>query len=442
MAGTAREEAERLVATVLAIAAQSGLGGAPHSRSDDDTLSGTAHRIVDGLGTLGHTITGWVAGDRPPGDSAPAGGSTASGRPSGARWASMDGWATGSAECCVCPICRAIAGLRDPSPENAERLATGAGDFAAGVAGLMRGLSALRSEPRPARRSRPAPPAAPDSAWSAATRGDAATHGDSAAHAGTAVHGDSAPHAGTAAHGDSAPHRGAAAHDGAAAHGGAPRYGGAPVPDDLAAAPDDAGDADGSPWSAATRESYREARAAEQAARAARHTARLAEQEARRAERLAAEEARRAQRLAEAAARADQPASDAGTGPPRADVRGTGAPWTDVRGTGAPRTGRDVWAEATAGDAVATPGPGGGTVPGSGAGAGAEGIRPRTPASASGPRTHDVVEFDQAREPGAVAAPESGMAGTDNMDHDVADPAAGASGDAEPGAGDAPGGGV
>lgn len=48
---------------------------------------------------------------------------------------------TGSAECCVCPMCRVIAAMREPNPEFAERVATGAGDFAAGVASLLRSLS-------------------------------------------------------------------------------------------------------------------------------------------------------------------------------------------------------------------------------------------------------------------------------------------------------------
>ena len=50
--------------------------------------------------------------------------------------------ATGSAECCVCPICRTIAAIRDPDPGFTERLATGAGDLAAGVASLLRSFSA------------------------------------------------------------------------------------------------------------------------------------------------------------------------------------------------------------------------------------------------------------------------------------------------------------
>jgi hypothetical protein len=48
------------------------------------------------------------------------------------------GFATGSAECCVCPVCKAIAAARDPDPQFAERLATGAGDLAAGVASVLR----------------------------------------------------------------------------------------------------------------------------------------------------------------------------------------------------------------------------------------------------------------------------------------------------------------
>jgi hypothetical protein len=112
MAGSARDEAERLVATVLAMAARSGLGGNAHGA-----------------------------------------------------------WATGSAECCVCPVCRVIASLRDPHPVTAERLASGAGDFATGVASLLRAVSAMAGNARPASPERPpAPPPNPDTMWSAATR--------------------------------------------------------------------------------------------------------------------------------------------------------------------------------------------------------------------------------------------------------------------------------
>src|SRR5690606_36169348 len=50
--------------------------------------------------------------------------------------------ATGSAECCICPVCRAIAAVRDPSSDLADRRAAGVGDIATGVAGLLRVLSA------------------------------------------------------------------------------------------------------------------------------------------------------------------------------------------------------------------------------------------------------------------------------------------------------------
>jgi hypothetical protein len=48
------------------------------------------------------------------------------------------GFATGSAECCVCPLCKAIALARDPDPDFAEKLSTGVGDLATGVASVLR----------------------------------------------------------------------------------------------------------------------------------------------------------------------------------------------------------------------------------------------------------------------------------------------------------------
>ncbi|MBM0232068.1 hypothetical protein JNW91_09450, partial [Micromonospora sp. STR1_7] len=106
--GSARQEAERLVATLLAGARLASAGSA-----------GGAYGSLGGLlsGVLGH-----------------------SGTPDG-RSGGTGGFATGSAECCACPVCRGIAALRDPSPEFAERLATGAGDLAAGVASLLRAFS-------------------------------------------------------------------------------------------------------------------------------------------------------------------------------------------------------------------------------------------------------------------------------------------------------------
>jgi hypothetical protein len=52
------------------------------------------------------------------------------------------GLATGSAECCVCPVCRAIAAMRDPNGDLAERLTSGVGDLATTVASILRTLAA------------------------------------------------------------------------------------------------------------------------------------------------------------------------------------------------------------------------------------------------------------------------------------------------------------
>ncbi|MGK5442992.1 hypothetical protein ACSNN7_14420 [Micromonospora sp. URMC 105] len=127
--GSAREEAERLVATLLATArlADAGPGGGPW---------GPLGGILSGV--LGHS--GGAA--RPGGDGRGAG-----------------GFATGSPECCVCPVCRGIAALRDPSPEFAERLATGAGDLAAGIASLMRAFAPAEGGEAPDRTAGPAGPA-------------------------------------------------------------------------------------------------------------------------------------------------------------------------------------------------------------------------------------------------------------------------------------------
>jgi len=86
--GSVREEAERLVASVLAAASVAARGlGQPHDRTGPGGLS------------------------------------------------------TGDDECCVCPLCKVIAAVRDPSPYLAERLATGAGDLAAGVASMLRNFT-------------------------------------------------------------------------------------------------------------------------------------------------------------------------------------------------------------------------------------------------------------------------------------------------------------
>jgi hypothetical protein len=71
--------------------------------------------------------------------------------------------ATGADECCVCPICRTIAAMRDPDPDFTERLATGAGDLAAGVASLLRSFSAPAG-PRPWQTPEQSPPPAEETA--------------------------------------------------------------------------------------------------------------------------------------------------------------------------------------------------------------------------------------------------------------------------------------
>ncbi|MEV4714326.1 hypothetical protein [Micromonospora sp. NPDC049374] len=116
--GTAREEAERLVATLLAT-----------------VRLAAANPAAVPLGPLGGIVTGVLGHNEAPG--------AASGGTGG-------GFATGAAECCVCPVCRGIAALRDPSPEFAERLATGAGDLAAGLASFLRAFAPAESPGEPA----------------------------------------------------------------------------------------------------------------------------------------------------------------------------------------------------------------------------------------------------------------------------------------------------
>ncbi|GLY20679.1 hypothetical protein [Micromonospora sp. NBRC 101691] len=139
--GSAREEAERLVATVLATARLAAAG----------TPTGS-------WGPLGGMLAGVLGHNGPFGAGGVPGGSTGTGAP--------HGFATGAVECDVCPICRAMRALRDPSPEFAERLATGAGDLAAGVASLLRAFA-----PEPTATTAPGPaPANDDQVWREATR--------------------------------------------------------------------------------------------------------------------------------------------------------------------------------------------------------------------------------------------------------------------------------
>lgn len=120
--GSARQEAERLVATLLAGVQLARAGG-------DGSGWGPLGEMVGGV--FGHTGS--------------------SGNAPGGRIS------TGSAECCVCPVCRGIAALRDPSPEFAERLATGAGDLAAGVASLLRAFATATPAADPATTWAPEP---------------------------------------------------------------------------------------------------------------------------------------------------------------------------------------------------------------------------------------------------------------------------------------------
>jgi hypothetical protein len=87
---------------------------------------------------------------------------------------SLKGFATGSAECCVCPVCKAIAAAREPDPDLAGRLADGAGELAAGVASVLRafaggGQSATPPPASPASSAEKTAPTRDDDVWAAAT---------------------------------------------------------------------------------------------------------------------------------------------------------------------------------------------------------------------------------------------------------------------------------
>jgi hypothetical protein len=182
--GSAREEAERLVAAGLGAVstALQGMEARRQLRGLAEQLLGSeqAQDLAAGLNGFVSGVTGGVApGPRsaPGADRNGADGNGADGNGAGAaRNGGADGhgggshdhetdhetehetgspvahgprFSTGSADCCICPVCRVIAALRDPSPELAERLATAVGDLAVGLAGVLRAFSAPASGGHP-----------------------------------------------------------------------------------------------------------------------------------------------------------------------------------------------------------------------------------------------------------------------------------------------------
>jgi hypothetical protein len=469
MAGTARDEAERLVAAVLAMAGSAG----PDSGSDSGSAS-AGERVAAGMGTLSDAVSGFLGrlSSPPAGDAAedrPADADSDSGRPKGESpgsghvgsghagsghagsghagsghagsghagsghagsghagsglgdtitdfVGSLSGgsgggrqhrggaWATGSAECCVCPVCRVISTMRDPSPETAVKLAIGAGELATGVASVMRAFSSMVGE-----RTTTPPPARPrpenrDENWSTATRttnrpddarstatdpalvDPAATNPAATNPAATNPVPAESPSATTTAAVPSAAGEAALTGPGPALTNAAVAPVGETAPQGVSGSAAARGNAGGDAWSAATTTSAAEV--------AAEHAAEVAERAARRAaEQAAQREAARAasQRAKEAAARVaeavrladaarDQRNADAVRDPESAEGHsqtaakaGTGADAGGAR----PRTPRkrDVWAAATADAGVAAVG-GGETLdhddPGTEAGDGARG---------------------------------------------------------------------
>jgi len=78
--------------------------------------------------------------------------------------------ATGSDECCVCPVCRVIAAMRDPSVEMTERLSAGAGDLATAVTGVLRMLSRATGGGHPASAPEEEPTREGDEFWESMRR--------------------------------------------------------------------------------------------------------------------------------------------------------------------------------------------------------------------------------------------------------------------------------
>jgi hypothetical protein len=143
--GSPRDEAERLVAAALA-AASVAARGLVRAANPLSGVADAAERLLAGGGP-GHV-------------------------------------ATGSPECCVCPLCRAIAAVRDPSPQVALKLATGAADLASNVTDVLRTVGGMVSRPPTPRRDTPDPAGRPrtapdgDVAWRMATAAGAAPAAD------------------------------------------------------------------------------------------------------------------------------------------------------------------------------------------------------------------------------------------------------------------------
>jgi hypothetical protein len=123
--GSAREEAERLVAAALA-AASVAARGLVRAANPLSGVADAAERLLAGGGP-GHV-------------------------------------ATGSPECCVCPLCRAIAAVRDPSPQLALKLATGAADLASNMTDALRTVGGMVSRPPAPRQDSPGQPTRPRTA--------------------------------------------------------------------------------------------------------------------------------------------------------------------------------------------------------------------------------------------------------------------------------------
>jgi hypothetical protein len=135
--GSAREEAERLVAAAFG-AASVAARGLVRAANPLSGVADTAERLLAG-GRPGHV-------------------------------------ATGSPECCVCPVCRGIAAVRDPDPRLALKLASSAADLASTVTEALRLVGdAVSRPPAPttggtaAAPRRPSTAPDPDVTWRMAT---------------------------------------------------------------------------------------------------------------------------------------------------------------------------------------------------------------------------------------------------------------------------------